>query len=674
MAAETDALSSCKACIDEKQSFLLQGGAGSGKTESLKELLLYIKNTKPDASVVCITHTNAAVAEIVSRVGEDYVVSTIHSFLYNLIKFYRKNIWQVIPTLFQLEHVPTDCEEHKVYKDLYGQYKRKRYDRFKEESPDVIPKRTYDKDPATNNRALNQQIAELNQRIAQMLDTMEQPDRFYNETQFDSFRDASFGHDGLLTVFHEIFHRFPLFRKILRDKYDYIFIDEYQDTNADILRDMLDLSEAGGLAVCLFGDHMQSIYDGGIDTLDTYIDQGRLVGIPKEDNYRCSYEVIELINSLRTDGITQKVALKKVDGRVETEADRHGSARIWYTIATSKPNIRSADVEKRQHHELLERLIDKAKAAMGNPAECKVLILTNKEIAAQNGFSQLYKIFSDRYSDARERIENYLDKIQAREVAQLCRLYEQKRYNELICCVRKNGYEIRTAQDKTDLRNIMEDLTTNSNRSMWQAVELAISRRLIKQTEACSNEVARKDERETDQRYEAFCEYYEQGHTTYAKLKKVWDISSEEEFRLLDSKRKKEQFYRSLFSDALKFAEIRNYDAYLDEATEYITMHKTKGTSIQSVIVVMDEFLWNAYDFSLLYNPVEGKTERQEKAEKLIYVACSRARKDLVCIRVLTADEEDVFKIKFPQAEKIEMAELVPITEDGAVCEQSELR
>ena len=93
MAAESSALISCKACIDQGKSFLLQGGAGSGKTESLKELLLYIKQTKPHARVVCITHTNAAVDEIVNRVGEGYQVSTIHSFLYGLIRHYRKNIW-----------------------------------------------------------------------------------------------------------------------------------------------------------------------------------------------------------------------------------------------------------------------------------------------------------------------------------------------------------------------------------------------------------------------------------------------------------------------------------------------------------------------------------------------------------------------------------------------------
>ena len=42
-----NAIDQCKKCINEKRSFVLQGGAGSGKTESLKELLIYINQTNP---------------------------------------------------------------------------------------------------------------------------------------------------------------------------------------------------------------------------------------------------------------------------------------------------------------------------------------------------------------------------------------------------------------------------------------------------------------------------------------------------------------------------------------------------------------------------------------------------------------------------------------------------
>lgn len=46
------AIDQCKKCIDEKRSFVLQGGAGSGKTESLKELLIYKSNKSQSESDV----------------------------------------------------------------------------------------------------------------------------------------------------------------------------------------------------------------------------------------------------------------------------------------------------------------------------------------------------------------------------------------------------------------------------------------------------------------------------------------------------------------------------------------------------------------------------------------------------------------------------------------------
>ena len=83
--------------------------------------------------------------------------------------------------------------------------------------------------------------------------------------------------------------------------------------------------------------------------------------------------------------------------------------------------------------------------------------------------------------------------------------------------------------------------------------------------------------------------------------------------------------------------------------------------------MVTAEYFWADYDFSLIYNPVAEKVGKQAKSEKLIYVACSRTKKDLACIRVLTADEEESFKNKFPQAEKVEVAEEIsePISLQG---------
>ena len=71
-------------------------------------------------------------------------------------------------------------------------------------------------------------------------------------------------------------------------------------------------------------------------------------------------------------------------------------------------------------------------------------------------------------------------------------------------------------------------------------------------------------------------------------------------------------------------------------------------------ILVMDEFFWNEYKFSSLYSPEsDTNADRVVNSKKLIYVACSRAISGLVCVKVLTSDEEYAFKAKFPSAELV---------------------
>ena len=666
MAAETNALDLCKECIDSHRSFVLQGGAGSGKTESLKELLLYIKQSQPQARVVCITHTNAAVAEIVSRVGDRYPISTIHSFIYGLIGDYKKNIKSVISELFfaplmiradpveGISEADYKKAEHEKYKKVYSKYASKLYSICKENCEKVTGKREYDKNPVMYNQSLNCRVQALNERISGIIEEKDYSGIYYNETKFDSLGDLSYGHDGLLAIFHLLFEKYSMLGKIISDKYDYLFIDEYQDTRAEILGDMLQLSSQHNLAIGLFGDSMQSIYDDGIGSISAYINDGILDEIPKADNYRCSYEVIKLINPLRLDSITQDVAFKRLtNGSYETEVDRHGTVKVLYAVTESKPTARSTPEEKEQFQVVINYLIAEAQKIA---SDSKVLILTNKAIAEKNGFKQLYKVFDDRYVDVSDRIENYLRSIQALDVSDLCRLYIKGDFNELIKLVRKGGYIIHTVSDKKKLHDIMQGIIDSKNFSIREIVELAISHKLIKRTETYSNISDRNanflEQLKSDELYQKFKTLYLGGQNTYSRIKDSGIVSSEEEFDYYVSQWKRERFITELFSSQLKFAEVLNYAKYLDEETDYITMHKTKGTSIPSVIVVMEEYFWNEYDFSLLYKPDERKIEKQVNSQKLIYVACSRAKNNLVCVRVLTSDEVGMFKKMFPQAEE----------------------
>ncbi|VAW86731.1 hypothetical protein MNBD_GAMMA18-947 [hydrothermal vent metagenome] len=53
-----------------------------------------------------------------------------------------------------------------------------------------------------------------------------------------------------------------------------------------------------------------------------------------------------------------------------------------------------------------------------------------------------------------------------------------------------------------------------------------------------------------------------------------------------------ENFYRKLFGVDLNFTEILAFYRYEDNDSNFMTMHKTKGTGIESVLVVLDEFNW----------------------------------------------------------------------------------
>lgn len=661
------AIDKCKNCIDEKRSFVLQGGAGSGKTESLKELLIYINQTNPKAKAMCITHTNVAVNEILSRTGNAFPVSTIHSFLNSLIKDYKKNIHTVIGDLFYIpEFVATEKteeisekdykkNEHERYKKSYEKYADKHYQLTRESVAKVVGKRDYDKDPEAFNKLLNDGIKIINNKIREDIASKDYSSIGYNDTNFDNFKDLTFGHDGLLKVFHLLINKYPLLSKMITDRHDYIFIDEYQDTNADIVCDLIQVSQKSKLTLCLFGDSMQSIYSDGVGNVNEYIGDS-LISIPKPDNYRCAYEIIKFVNPLRLDGLEQEVALKRnANGEVETKESRHGFVKVLYSISEQKPTSHSSEEEKTAYQSKIDALIIKAKEYCST---AKILMLTNKAIAEKNHFKNLYKVFDDRYVDVGDHMEKYLSSIQVLEFCDICNAYLRGEYNALIKSIRLNGYAIRSLSDKKAISDLMASIVANQNLSIWQAIELAAEKKLIKLSDSCIHKIERErafvEEYSEDEFYKIFKEQYLAGNNTYNKIKDMIDIPSEDVFDDWKAIYKRERFINELLSPDLKFIEALNYSKYLAEETEYITMHKTKGSSIQNVIVVMDEFFWNEYKFSSLYSPEsDTNTNRAINSKKLIYVACSRAITGLICVKVLTPNEVETFKTTFPQAEEI---------------------
>src|SRR4051794_14987575 len=93
MSLMKNADSEIEECIEGRQSFLLDAGAGAGKTYSLVQALKLLVNRErvrlnsSGQRIACITFTNVAKDEIVERINNDPLVrvSTIHDLLWDLM-------------------------------------------------------------------------------------------------------------------------------------------------------------------------------------------------------------------------------------------------------------------------------------------------------------------------------------------------------------------------------------------------------------------------------------------------------------------------------------------------------------------------------------------------------------------------------------------------------------
>jgi len=627
---------------DDFKNFVLQGGAGSGKTESLKEIISYVTNKYPTKKIACITLTNVASDEIKSRVGniDNLNVSTIHSFLDLLIKHYKSNIKEVIHHVFCLKKIETEI--HKDFKSIYEKYSKKLLSIEKINTEKVVGKKIYDASSVDFNSELNDKIDILNKKITQLINSKPHSDIAYSLTRFDSFENLSFSHKSLITIAHQLCLKFDLLPKIISDKYDYVFIDEYQDTSELVIDIFLNLLPKNKkTTIGLFGDSMQGIYEDGIGDIKKHIEAGSITKINKEDNYRCSQEVIDFINVIRTDDIEQKLALKKD----EIESDRKGSVNLYYSICGKKPNAFSKPEVKEAYLSKLNNFIASTEEEFNQP-NTKILMLTNKSISIEMDFVNLYNIFSARFTEVKDDIEKEFSKIQISDIIKLCELYSSKKYNPLIVYLKKNGFKINSFQDKKKISEHFEYLL-NTKLNIQEVLDYFFKHKLIKKSEGFKYYTNKKDdflkELNNNLNYQNLEKLFIDGSRTKTLLKKNHDIElSDEEFETFDKARKKKTFYIDLFSNKLEFKEVINYYSYLneEEESEYITMHKTKGSGIENVIVVLDEYFWNKYNFKSIYDPSIDDQKRYNN-QKLFYVASSRTIKNLAIIRMLEDEKEE---------------------------------
>ena len=153
--------------------------------------------------------------------------------------------------------------------------------------------------------------------------------------------------------------------------------------------------------------------------------------------------------------------------------------------------------------------------------------------------------------------------------------------------------------------------------------------------------------------YTVFKTHFESDKNTFVRMKKEIAELTEESFKENLRLYKKEKFYTDLFSNKIKFQEILNYYAYLNEETDYITMHKTKGTGINNVMIILEEYFWYKYKFKTIFDSKELDLVKKTFNQKLFYVASSRAVNNLICIKMIEETDEPEILRFFENREKI---------------------
>lgn len=194
-------------------------------------------------------------------------------------------------------------------------------------------------------------------------------------------------HDDVLKLFCLLLDN-AKFRRVFTDKYPLILIDEYQDSYKPIIDRFIDffISKGKGPQFGFFGDAWQTIYQS--NKACGLIEHDNIEIIKKGSNFRSAPRIVQLLNDIRPD-LPQKSAIDDFEGEVVviTCEDYAGPRR---TDRNFKGELPPEELRVR-----LNKIAEKIKHETTAEEKLKVLMITHKVLATQQGYERLLDILND---------------------------------------------------------------------------------------------------------------------------------------------------------------------------------------------------------------------------------------------------------------------------------------
>jgi DNA helicase-2/ATP-dependent DNA helicase PcrA len=274
-------------------------GAGSGKTRVLTYRIAYLMSEGIDPfNILSLTFTNKAAREMKTRIAsivgdseaKNLWMGTFHSVFAKILRIeadklgYPSN-FTIYDTQDSQRLIASIIKEKKLDKDIY-KYKQVQ-SRISSYKNSLITVKAYYQNPELKEADVMAKRPEMGE--------------IYKEYVSRCFKAGAMDFDDLLLKTNELITRFPDVLAKYQDRFRYILVDEYQDTNHSqylIVRALSDRFQN----ICVVGDDAQSIYafrGANINNiLNFQKDYDNVKLFRLEQNYRSTKNIVNAANSI----------------------------------------------------------------------------------------------------------------------------------------------------------------------------------------------------------------------------------------------------------------------------------------------------------------------------------------------------------------------------------------
>ena len=274
-------------------------GAGSGKTRVLTVRIANLMHQGVDAfNILALTFTNKAAREMKKRIADivgnneakNLWMGTFHSVFAKILRIESEKLgypsnFTIYDTQDSVRLIGAIIKEMQLDKDIYK------------------PKQVLGRISSYKNSLITVK-AYFNNQDLQEADAMSKKPRLgdiYKNYVERCFKSGAMDFDDLLLKTNELINRFPEVLAKYQDRFRYILVDEYQDTNHSqylIVRALSDRFQN----ICVVGDDAQSIYGFRGANINNILnfqkDYDNVQMYRLEQNYRSSKNIVEAANNI----------------------------------------------------------------------------------------------------------------------------------------------------------------------------------------------------------------------------------------------------------------------------------------------------------------------------------------------------------------------------------------